>query len=29
MEKNKGGTEAPPKNPVFKRKIKSRFFGEI
>jgi excisionase family DNA binding protein len=29
MEKNKGGTEAPPRNPVFKRKIKSRFFGEI
>jgi excisionase family DNA binding protein len=29
MEKNKGGTKAPPRNPVFKRKIKSRFFGEI
>jgi excisionase family DNA binding protein len=29
MEKNKGRAEAPPRNLVIKRKVKSRFFGEI
>jgi len=29
MEKNKGGRVPPPKVQVHKRKLKSRFFGEI